>query len=180
MVDAHRRHHRAAAIAGAHDRAAHRVPHVHEAQRARGVGADAPHIGAARPQRREIVADPAALLHRQRRLAQMREDAAHVIRDRSHDEAVEQRYLPLGPGPGDDPPRRQKTEIVHRGVEPLGPTSRVLLGGGEGARDAAPGVLDRPVDRLAVRTPEPIFHIPDLLRDRRNRDHPPCPFTEPV
>ena len=63
-----------------------------------GVGADPFHIGAARPQRREIVADPAALLHRQRRLAQMREDAAHVVRDRPHHEAVEQRHLPLGAG----------------------------------------------------------------------------------
>ena len=46
-----------------------------------------------RPQGREIVADAAALLHRQRRLAQMREDAAHVVGDRAHDKAVEQRDL---------------------------------------------------------------------------------------
>ena len=43
MVAAQRRHHRAAAITGAHDGAAHRVPHVHEGKRARGVGADALH-----------------------------------------------------------------------------------------------------------------------------------------
>ena len=85
-----RRHHRAAAIAGAHDRAAHRVPHIHEGQRPRGVGADALHRRAARPQGREIVADAAALLHRQRRLAQMGEDAAHIVGDRAHHEAVEQ------------------------------------------------------------------------------------------
>ena len=59
-----RRHHRAAAITRAHDRAAHRVPHIHEGQRARGIRADAFDVGAARPEGREIVADPAALLHR--------------------------------------------------------------------------------------------------------------------
>ena len=36
------------------------------------------HRRAFRPERREIVADAAALLQRQRRFAQMREDAAHV------------------------------------------------------------------------------------------------------
>ena len=40
MVAAQGRHHRAAAIAGAHDRAAHRVPHIHKRQRPGGVGAD--------------------------------------------------------------------------------------------------------------------------------------------
>src|SRR3954451_7437733 len=112
----------------------------------------------------------------------MREDAPHVVRDRAHDEAVEQRDLALGTGPGDDPARRQKAEIVHRVVEPRGPEIRVRLDGGDGTRDAAPAILDRPVERLAGRSPEPVLHVPDLLRDRRDRDHPPYlpPKTGPA
>ena len=114
MVAAHRRHHRAAAIAGAHDGAAHRVPHIHEGQRPRGVRADALHRRALGPQGREVVADAAALLHRQRRLAQMAEDAGHVVRDRPHDEAVEEGDVAAGAGAGDDPARRQELEIGER------------------------------------------------------------------
>ena len=54
------------------------------------VGADAHHRRALRPQGREIVPDAAALLHREGRLAQVLEDARHVVGDRAHDEAVEE------------------------------------------------------------------------------------------
>ena len=73
--------------------------------------------------RREVVADAAALLHGQRRLAQMREDAAHVVGDRPHDEAVEQRHAALGAGAGDDAAGRQELEILEGGVEAAGPAA---------------------------------------------------------
>src|ERR1051325_6490634 len=101
----------------------------------------------------------------------MREDAAHVVRDRAHYEAVEERDLPLGPGAGDDPSGRKKTEIAHRGVKPLGPVGRVLLGRGASLRDAAPGILDRAIDRLAGGALQPVLHVPDLLRDRGDGGH---------
>ena len=63
MIAAHGAHHGAAPRARRHDGAAHRIPHIHEAQGARGVGADAHHGRALRPERREIMADAAALLH---------------------------------------------------------------------------------------------------------------------
>ena len=50
MIDAQRRHHRAAPRPGAHDGAAHRVPHIHERHGARGVGTHALHQRALGPQ----------------------------------------------------------------------------------------------------------------------------------
>src|SRR5665213_2539085 len=142
----------------------------------KGVGADALHQRALRPQGREIIADPAALLHRQRRLAQMREDAPHVVGDGAHHEAIEERHIARAAGAGDDPAGGQELEVVDRGVEALGPMRGIAFRGGEGGRDAAPGVLDRLVDRLAGhiamrRRLEPILHVPDLLRDRGDADH---------
>ena len=58
-------------------------------QRSGGVGADAKHRRALRSQGREVVADPAAGLHGQRRLPQVGEDPAHVVGNGPHDEAVE-------------------------------------------------------------------------------------------
>ncbi len=149
MVAAQGRHHRAAAVAGAHDRPAHRVPHVHEGERPRSVRAHALDRRTARPQGREIIADAAALLHRQRRFAQMRKDPAHVVRDGAHHKAVEQRDRAGAAGAGDDAARRQELEIGHRRVEPLGPRRGVAFGRGERRRHPPPGILDRLVDHLA-------------------------------
>ena len=171
MVAAQGRHHCAAPIAGAHDRAAHRVPHVHEGKRPRGVGAHSLDGRAARSERREVVADAAALLHRQRRLAQMRKDPAHVVGDRAHDKAVEQRHRAAAAGAGDDTPRRQELEIGHRRVKPLGPWRGVALGRGERRRHPPPGILDRLVEHLPRGTPQAILHVPDLLRYRADERH---------
>ena len=91
------------------------------------------------PQRREVVADAAALLHRQRRFAQMREDAVHVVGDGAHDEAVEEGDVAAGAGAGQDAARRQELEIGERLVEPLGPESR--------DRARAPPARSRPAAR---------------------------------
>src|ERR1700737_1986565 len=128
-------------------------------------------IIAPRPQGREVVTDAAALLHRQRRLAQMGKDPAHVVRDRSHHKAIEQSYQPAAAGTGDDPPRRQEFEIGHRRIKSLAPQRGVALGGGKCGRHAAPGILDRLVERLARRRPEPILHVPNLLRNRCDNGH---------
>ncbi len=183
MLAGQGRHHRAAAIAGAHDGAAHRIPHIHEGERTRCVGADPFDNRPLRPQRREIIADAAALLHRQRGLAQMGEDPAHVVGDRPHHEAVEQGHLTPGAGAGDDPPGREKAEIAHRRVKPLGPALGVGFRRRDRLRDSPPGVLDRLVDRLARdrsvgRPPEPVFHVPDLLRDRGDGRHRRCFLSE--
>jgi hypothetical protein len=60
-------------------------------------------------QGREVVPDPAALLHGQRCLAQVGEDPAHIVGDRPHDEAVEQSPAARCPH-RDDTTRRQKFE----------------------------------------------------------------------
>ena len=171
MIAAQGRHHGAAAVAGAHDGAAHRIPHVHERERSRGVGADALDRCALRPQRREIIADAAALLHGQRRLAQLGENPGHVVGHGAHDEAVEEGDVAPGPGAGDDSPGRQEAEILQRLVESLRPQGGVFLGLGEGSGDAPPAVLYRLVERRAVRPLEPVLHVPDLLRDRGDARH---------
>jgi hypothetical protein len=98
----------------------------------------------------------------------MLEDAAHVVRDGAHDEAVEQRHVALGAGAGQDPAGRQILEAGERVVEAVGPLRAHLrrLGLGQRLGDPAPAVLDGLVDRRAVRPLEPVFHVPDLLRDR--------------
>ncbi len=173
MVAAQRPHHGAAAVAGAHDGSAHRVPHIHEGERPRGVGADALHRRALGPQRREVVTDAAALLHGQRGFAQMGEDPGHVVRHGAHDEAVEERDAAPAAGAGDDAPGGQEAEAFERLAEARGPlrAHRVLLRLGKSRRDALPGILDRLVERLAVRPLEPVFHVPDLLRDRGDARH---------
>ena len=171
MIAAHHRHHRPAARSGAHDRPAHRVPHVHERQRTRRVGADALHRRPLRPQRREVVADAATLLHRQRRLLQVLEDPPHVVRDVAHDEAVEQRDPPAGTGAGEDAAGGQELEVLHRREEPLFPHRRIRLGASELGRHPPPGIVDGLVQRLSVQRLQAVLHVPDLLRDRCHLDH---------
>ncbi len=81
VVAGHRRHHGAAARTGRHDGAAHGIPHVHEAQRPRGIGPHALDRRAARTQRGEIMADTAALLQGEGGFLEVLEDAAHGIVD---------------------------------------------------------------------------------------------------
>src|SRR3546814_11579156 len=67
------------------------------------------------------------------------EDAAHVVGDGPHDEAVEQGDVAVSPGAGLDAPGRQKTEILQRRKELRFhglAGCRLWLGGGQGAGDA--------------------------------------------
>ena len=117
VVAAHSRHHRTAPRTGGHDGAAHRIPNIHEGERAGGIRPHAAHGGTLGPQRGEIVADPAALLHGECRLAQIVENAAEIVADIAHDEAVEQGHFPVGAGAGKDAASRQEAEILQRRVE---------------------------------------------------------------
>ncbi len=169
VIAAHGRHHRAAARAGGHDGAAHRVPDIHEGERAGRVGGDAADGGAFRPQRGEIVADAAALLHRERRFAQMREDAAEIVRDGAHHEAVEQRDASLGAGAGENPAGGLEAEILQRLVEGALPAGRLGLRLRQRAGDPAPAILDRAIERSAVAGLEAVFRVPNLARDGGER-----------
>jgi hypothetical protein len=92
VVAAQRRHHRTAARARGLNGSAHRIPDVHERHRS-GRGAACSVGGLARwAQRREVVADPPALLERERTFTQSLEDAVHRIVDLAHHEAVEKRH----------------------------------------------------------------------------------------
>src|SRR5690606_33471261 len=134
----------------AHDGAAHRIPHIHEGERAGRVGTYAFHRRAARPERGEVVTDAATLLHGEGCFAQMVEDAAHVVRDRAHDEAVEERDIPVGAGAGADAAGRPEPESLQRLVETLLPMVAIALRRGERAYHPAPAVLHRFVDGGAV------------------------------
>ena len=160
-----RAHHRAAPGTRRHDRPAHRVPDVHERDRARRIRADALHFGALGSQRGEVVADAAALLHRERGLAQMGEDAREVIGDRAHDETVEQRDRAPRARAREDPARRQEAVIGERAGERRLPLAPRLgrLGLGRGVRHAPPAVLDGDVDGRAVGPLQPVFHVPNLV-----------------
>ena len=166
VITAHRRHHRAATASGGHDGAAHRIPHIHKAERATGIRRDAKHLGALGADGAEIITDAAALLHGQRSLAQVVENPAHVIGHRAHDETVEHGHLASGARPGGDPPGGQEFEILKRLVKPLFPGGRIALDLGQSARDAPPGIFDRQILCRAIRRLETVFHIPDLFGDR--------------
>ena len=83
-------------------------------KRTGGIRRHALHLGPARPDGGEIIADAAALLHGQRGFLQHLEDAAHAVGNRAHDEAVEQRHRPPGARPGGDPAGGQELEILQR------------------------------------------------------------------
>ena len=121
MVAAQGAHHGAPARAGAHDGAAHGVPDVHETQRAGGVRPHPVDHGALGPEGREVVADAPALLQGERRLLEVLENAAHVVRDAAHDKTVEQRHPAVGPRPGENPAGRNEAEIRQRLGKAAGP-----------------------------------------------------------
>ena len=167
VVAAHTRHHRPPAGACGHDRPTHRIPHIHEAQRARGIRRNPMHRSALGANGGEIISDPAALLHRQRGLFQHVENTAHAVGDRAHDKTVEQRHGTVRPSTGGNPARGQETEIVQRGFESGLPPRGILLHLRQGTGNPGPAVLYGAVNRRAVGFLQAIFHVPDRLGDRR-------------
>ena len=169
MVAAHGRHHGAPARPRRHDRPAHGIPNVHERQRARGVGPDPFDQGPLGPQRREVIPDAAALLHGQRGLFQIIEDARHVVGDLAHDEAIEQGNHAVRTGTGNDAARRQELEIRQRVPELRSPGFGIVLARRQGRRHPVPGVVDGLVHGPPVRRLQPVFHVPDLLGNGGDR-----------
>ena len=165
VIAAHRGHHGTATRASGHDGAAHRIPDIHERQGPRSIGRHALHLGTARADRREVIADAAALLHGQRGLFQPVENSAHAVGDRAHDKAVEQGDIASRARAGGNAARRQVLEpfkcLVERGL----PFGLVGFNLGQGAGNPAPGVFDRPVNRGAILRFQAILHVPDLLGD---------------
>src|SRR5271165_4279327 len=96
----------------------------------------------------------------------MRKDAAEVVGDVAHDEAVEQGDAAFAAGAGEDAAGREKPKILQRLVEWLLPSFRLRLGLRQRAGDTTPAVLDRAVDRRPVGDLQAVFRIPDLPRDR--------------
>ena len=92
----------------------------------------------------------------------MREDAAEVIFDIAHDEAVEQRYAPTGASTCNDAASGQELEVFQGGIEARLPQLRLRLDGGKCYGDAAPAILDRDVDRRAVAELKAVFVRPYL------------------
>ena len=64
------------------------------------------------PERREVVADAAALLHGQRGFLHVVEDGAEVVLDRPMHEAVEQRHRAARAGAGEDAAAGQEAEVA--------------------------------------------------------------------
>ena len=161
-----RAHHRAAAGAHAGHGVRHLVPQVHERHRTRCDAAGGIGRRGARAQRREVDADAAALLHRQRRLAQRGEDAVERVLDRAHHEAVEQRHAARGACTGEDPTTGQEPEVVEHLAEATCPVPAVAgFRRGERTRDP----VERRVDRRlggARRRHEPVTLRPDRPRER--------------
>ena len=157
------RHHRAAPGARRHDGGAHLVPHIHEAERPRRIGANPQDRRAPGPQGGEIKPHPAALLQGHGGLAQIFENSRKIIRDGAHDKTVKQGHFARGSGASQNAPRRQKAKIVQRFAEPGLPMfARCrLFRLGQGAGHPVPGVLDGVVQQRAVRRLVAVFHVPD-------------------
>ncbi len=153
VIAPERRHHGAAPLSGRHDRPAHRVPDVHEADRTRCIRADALDRRAPRPKRREIMADAAAGLHRQRRFFDAVEDARKVVGNFAQDEAVEERHRAFGSGSCQYPASRLKAEVGHGVVKRVRPllllALAALFDGRRSRGDTAERILKRLIRRNA-------------------------------
>src|SRR5207253_9334313 len=116
-----------------------------------------PHLGALRPDGREIVADAAAAAHRLGRLLERGIDARLAVddlRDRVADrlhEAVDQRRLELDAGGGIDAPGGDKAFLLRLQEAALPMGAPVLrLGLRQRARHAAANVINRGLLLLGV------------------------------
>ena len=165
MIATHRGHHRTAPRSGGHDRAAHRIPDIHKAERPRSIRRDAQHIRTLGPNGAEIIAYTTALLHGQSGFLEHVKNATHAVWNGAHDKTIEQGHPPRGPCTGGDPARRQVFEILQGGIEVFLPLGRILFDLRQVAGDAPPCVLDRDILGRAIRRLEPVFHVPYLFGD---------------
>jgi len=155
MIAAQDAHLRAPARPGGFHGLAGAVEDAHVGDGAGGAGLGALHLGAARADGGEVVADAAAAAHGFGRLGQRRVDAGTAIGGLDDGvahglhKAVDQGRRKVGAGGGVDPPGRH--EAVFLGPEQACfPVSPVFFRfhGGEGARHPAPHVVD--IDLIAL------------------------------
>ena len=174
VADVERAHLRAAAAAGRRHGEAHLVVDIHERQRARGVGARARDVRAARTQRRELVADAAAGLQREAGLVHLAEDVVHRVADGAGHGAVDRRRRGLvllragvrGDAAGRDRAAAQRPQELL--VPGLADGRRLDVGQRPG--DTLVGVVHRAVDRRAVLGGQAVFLVPDVERRFLERD----------
>ena len=98
----------------------------------------------------------------------MVEDAAKVVGNVAHHEAVEQCHAPVRAGAGQDAAGGQEAEILQSLVEWLLPAGWLDFTGSECPRDPAPGILDGQIDRRAVSRLQSVFRIPNLAGNWRD------------
>ncbi len=166
MSDVEGAHLCAAPAAGGGHREAHLVVDIHERERPGRVGAGAGHVGAARPQRREFVANAAAGLEREPRLVHAAQDVIHRIADGARDGAVDrgsgglviERARIRGHTSG------RHRALAQRPQEALVPllADFLALHFRERARDTLVRVVHALVDGRAVFRGQPIFLVPDI------------------
>ena len=167
MTDIEGSHLRSAAAAGRGDREAHLVVDIHERQRSRCIGTGAAHVGTARTQGRELVADAAARLQGEARLVHLVQDVVHRIADGARDGAVDGggRGLVLErAGVGGHAARRNRSmaQCPQERLVPLLAQFR-RLHVRERARHALVRVVHRPVDRRAVLRDQAVLLVPDVV-----------------
>jgi len=175
MRDLERAHLRAAAAARRRHREAHLVVDIHERHRPGRVRARTRHVGAARTQSREFVADAAASLERQARLVDFFEDAVHRVFDRAGDRAVDRRRRRLVL----ERTRIRSDAACRNGTAAQRPQKALvpvllLVGVGFGLRqrtcDALVGVVDARIDRLALLRLQAVLFVPDIVGGGLQRD----------
>ena len=126
------------------------------------------HPRAMRPDSGKIIADAAPLLHCQGRFLQALKDPGHVVRNRSHNETVEEGNLTACASASKDTTGGKVTEIGQSRIELLCPGILILFDLGKRVRDTLPALLNGAVNRLAVRSLQTVLHIPNLLGNRGN------------
>tara|TARA_Y100000588_G_scaffold91199_1_gene98423 strand:- start:223 stop:555 length:333 start_codon:yes stop_codon:yes gene_type:complete len=89
------------------------------------------------PEGREIVADTAAMLHREGRFFKAVEDAGHVVRDVAHHEAIEQSNFAVRSGTRQYSSSRQEVKVRHDSVKMFGPFFRIVFRFCQSRRDSA-------------------------------------------
>src|SRR6185312_9971659 len=109
----------------------------------------------------------AALLQRQRGFTKPREDSIHRVRNRAHDEAIEQRDRTIRAGTGENASGGKEFVARQRSGELQRSLALVVRGfrAGGGERHARPGGGDVAVHGRAVRLLQPVLHVPDLARN---------------
>ena len=175
VTDIESRHLRAPPPAGGRHGKTHLVVDIHEGQRPGSISTGTRDVRAFRAQGRELVADAAACLQREAGLVDLLEDVRHRITDRPRHGAIDgggSRLVRLRAGIGDDTSSRNRAafERAKKLLEPQLAITFRAFHGRQRFRDAAIGVFDVLVERLAVLGLQAILGIPDIQRSCLERD----------